>query len=204
MKKRDTVDLEGHSLDHLFDVAARLFADRGFDGVSVREISRASGFSMAAIYHHFHSKEGLFAEVSLHKYEDFADAALQKIAAHRKHYGKATSVALAFFDIMTEDEDLFRLLQRDLIVGHGGQPHFRSRPQYQQLSQHIDQLLGFNPDDPASEMTSFSLAAVINGYCELAMAARDGTHEAPDTVTSKYRHYLEQFVGDTFDAKLAR
>ncbi|MGQ0700992.1 MAG: TetR/AcrR family transcriptional regulator [Panacagrimonas sp.] len=200
-RKRGDGGDEVHALDHLFEVSARLFAERGFDGVSVREISRASGFSMAAIYHHFSSKEGLFAEVSLHKYEDFADAALQRIATHRTRYGKATSVALAFFDIMIEDEDLFRLLQRDLIVGRGGQPHFRSRPQYQQLSQFIDQLLGFTLDDPSSEMKSFSLSAVINGYCELAMAASEDAHEHAAVVTGKYRHYLEQFVTDTFDTK---
>lgn len=192
---------ESSSLDHLFEVAAQMFAERGFDGVSVREISRASGYSMAAIYHHFRTKEGLFAEVSLHEYEDFASDALARITDYRRRHSKAVSVALAFFDMMTGDKDLFRLLQRDLIIGDGGEQHFRSRPQYQQLIRFIDRLLGFDARDPRSEVRSLSLAALINGYCELAMADHGASGDDSELVLRRYRDALEQFVAEAFDAR---
>ena len=190
-------------LDRLFATAARMFAERGFDGVSVREISRESKVSLAAIYHHFRTKEGLFAEVCLHQYEDFADDALARIKAYRRQHGKAVSVALAFFDMMTSNADLFRLLQRDLIIGSSEERHFRSRPQYQQLISFIDRLLGFETKDPRSEMRSLSLAALINGYCELAMADRGARSTAgdADAVLQRYRSSLERFVAEAFDEK---
>lgn len=196
---KDDVTTETHDIDHLFEVAGKLFADRGFDGVSVREISRAANFSMAAIYHHFRSKERLFDEVCLHKYEDFAHNALDKITDYRRQHSKAASVALAFYDMMIGDEDLFHLLQRDLIAGQNGQPNFRSRPQYQQLIRFIDQLLGLKQNDPASEMKTYSLAALINGYCDFAMANRGEDPVEREAVTKKYRVYLEQFVCASFD-----
>lgn len=201
---KDTPEGDAPSaLDRLFEVAAQMFAERGFDGVSVREISRASGFSMAAIYHHFRTKEGLFAEVCLHEYEDFASDALARINDYRRRHGKAVSVALAFFDMMTSDEDLFRLLQRDLIISNNGEQHFRSRAQYQQLISFIDRLLGFEAKDPRSEMRSLSLAALINGYCELAMADRGarGAGGDADAVLQRYRSSLERFVAEAFDEK---
>ncbi len=44
---------------HLARVAARLFADRGFEATSVREIVEAAGVAKPTLYYHFQSKEGL-------------------------------------------------------------------------------------------------------------------------------------------------
>ena len=44
---------------HLARVAARLFADRGFEATSVRDIVEAAGVAKPTLYYHFQSKEGL-------------------------------------------------------------------------------------------------------------------------------------------------
>src|SRR4051812_34424604 len=46
----------------IFEVAERLFSERGFSGVSVREIVTAAEVNVAAIHYHFGSKESLFEE----------------------------------------------------------------------------------------------------------------------------------------------
>src|SRR5512146_1869041 len=45
------------------NAALRLFADRGADAVTVREIATQAGVSPALVLHHFGSKDGLRAEV---------------------------------------------------------------------------------------------------------------------------------------------
>lgn len=45
--------------DRLILVAMRLFAEKGYDGVTVRDISAAAEVSVGLINHHFESKEGL-------------------------------------------------------------------------------------------------------------------------------------------------
>ena len=45
------------------EAAAALFAARGFDGVSMRDIARRAGMLSGSLYYHFDSKEALFAEV---------------------------------------------------------------------------------------------------------------------------------------------
>jgi len=48
---------------HLLDVAEALFADRGYFGVSIREITEGAGTRLAAVNYHFGSKDDLFREV---------------------------------------------------------------------------------------------------------------------------------------------
>ncbi|MCF7676112.1 MAG: TetR/AcrR family transcriptional regulator, partial [Akkermansiaceae bacterium] len=47
----------------LVEAAERLFAERGFDVVSVRDITHAAGGNVAAINYHFGSRDGLVAVV---------------------------------------------------------------------------------------------------------------------------------------------
>ena len=49
--------------EQILDVAARLFAERGFHGVSVGDIGRAVGVSGPALYKHFDSKDAVLAEM---------------------------------------------------------------------------------------------------------------------------------------------
>lgn len=53
--------------ERLLDVAEELFAARGFNGVSVRDIVNAAGANLGAIPYHFGSKENLFKQVVLRR-----------------------------------------------------------------------------------------------------------------------------------------
>jgi len=47
----------------ILEAAGQLFADRSFDGVSVRELAKRAGVNAAAINYHFGGKEGLYHAV---------------------------------------------------------------------------------------------------------------------------------------------
>ncbi|MBV6475062.1 MAG: TetR/AcrR family transcriptional regulator [Rhodocyclaceae bacterium] len=51
----------GGGREHLLGVAVREFARRGFARTSIRDIARAAGIQPASVYHHFASKDDLFA-----------------------------------------------------------------------------------------------------------------------------------------------
>jgi TetR/AcrR family transcriptional regulator, cholesterol catabolism regulator len=53
--------------EKIIQEAARLFGERGYDAVSVREIVRAAGANLGAITYHFGGKEDLLAEVVARK-----------------------------------------------------------------------------------------------------------------------------------------
>jgi len=49
--------------ERLLDVAEHLFADRGFDGTSIRELATAAGCNIASVNYYFGSKQKLYEEV---------------------------------------------------------------------------------------------------------------------------------------------
>ncbi len=55
------------------EVACELFADKGFDGTSVRDIAKAADVNVAAINYHFENKMGLYAEVFKSNHQWMAD-----------------------------------------------------------------------------------------------------------------------------------
>jgi AcrR family transcriptional regulator len=65
---------------HIVDAATRLFTTVGYEGTSIEAVLVESSVSRGALYHHFASKEALFAAV-LDKAE--ADAAAAIVAASR-------------------------------------------------------------------------------------------------------------------------
>ncbi len=55
--------LPADTRDRVLDVAERLFAERGLDAVSIRDITGAAGVNLGAINYHFGTKEKLVAAV---------------------------------------------------------------------------------------------------------------------------------------------
>ena len=66
---RDKRDLTARA--SIRNAALRLFAERGHDAVTVREIATAAGVSPGLVVHHFASKDGLRAAVDAHAAEAF-------------------------------------------------------------------------------------------------------------------------------------
>lgn len=57
------LDLVTPRRQQILDIAAELFAARGFHGVSVAELGSACGISGPALYKHFESKDAMLAEM---------------------------------------------------------------------------------------------------------------------------------------------
>ncbi len=54
---------ESTSAVRILDAATDLFAQRGFDGVSTRQIAAATGLNIATVHHHVGSKRDLYLKV---------------------------------------------------------------------------------------------------------------------------------------------
>src|SRR5215469_2589082 len=85
---------EDHTRERILKTAEQLFAKRGFDGVSVRELASAAQVNVASIAYHFESKEGLLAEVYRRHCEPLIEERLRGLAAASRLAGKARLSAI--------------------------------------------------------------------------------------------------------------
>jgi len=73
-------------LSHATDV----FCNKGYEGASMRDLSRASGMSLAGLYHYFGSKERLLYLIQKHTFSTIVEKLKQRLdgvanPAHRIH-----------------------------------------------------------------------------------------------------------------------
>jgi len=104
------------------DEALRLFADRGPDGVTVRQIAAAAGVSPGLVLHHFGSKEGLRQAVDDHVLGLFDRMLGEMTGEHAADlYDLAASgpVAEAIVKHLPADSPVPGYLRR-LLLGDGG------------------------------------------------------------------------------------
>lgn len=73
--------------DRLLDIAERLFAERGLDAVSVRDIIGAAGANLGAINYHFGTKEKLIVAVLERRMAPLGQRCLQGLAAAEQAAG---------------------------------------------------------------------------------------------------------------------
>lgn len=101
--------------EQLIAVGRTLFADKGFEAVTVEEIAATAGVSKPVVYEHFGGKEGLYAVVvdrEMNHLLSMISGALQ--GTHPRVL--LEQAGLALFDYIETQPDGFRILVRDSPV----------------------------------------------------------------------------------------
>jgi len=78
MKKRTRQDRPTRQAQ-IFEAAARLFCEKGFDKASMGDISAALGLTKAGLYHHIRSKEELLYEIMSYGMDLFEQKVLNRV-----------------------------------------------------------------------------------------------------------------------------
>lgn len=102
--------------EQLLDVGRSLFADKGFDAVSVEEIAAKAGVSKPVVYEHFGGKEGLYAVVVDREMRRLLDMITAALSAGGHPQQLLEHAGLALFDYIDEYSEGFRILVRDSPV----------------------------------------------------------------------------------------
>lgn len=98
-----------HKRDLILQAARKVFEQEGLEGASLRLIARQAGYTPAALYFHFESKEAIYAELLALSLESLK-AELATAASAKAPGKRLKSAAMAFFRFYAENP-------RDLDLG---------------------------------------------------------------------------------------
>jgi AcrR family transcriptional regulator len=98
-QKRDSrkESVSGHKRDLILDAAREVFAAEGLEGASLRAIATRAGYTPAALYFHFESKEAIYAEVLRGSLASLGQTVDNAVAKTRDPKQKLQAAAMAFF-----------------------------------------------------------------------------------------------------------
>lgn len=117
---RRSESVAGETRQRLVVTARALFAERGFEAVSLRTIAERSGLAHGLLRHHFGSKEELWLAVVLQIDAEFVDVlasleGVDRLGADARSLGRAFVTALT--EVHARNPDAVRLVLHESFTG---------------------------------------------------------------------------------------
>jgi AcrR family transcriptional regulator len=101
--------------ERILDAAERMFAQRGFDAATTREIAALSETNVATAYTYFASKEALYAAVLQRAIEPLIGL-MDHFARERDKPGAAASTIHDVLSRLAQHEETTRLVYREIVA----------------------------------------------------------------------------------------
>lgn len=153
----DTTDQRIPTRDALLRAAAELFAEKGAEAVSTREIASKAHVNNGLIHRHFRTKEALLREV------------LESLSAEISSVdqdGEESAILLRFFHAVRERETYWKLLARTML---DGQPIDHVQRTFPTMGRAVEliaklQAQGKGPTDADPRSVAALIAAMAFGW----------------------------------------
>jgi AcrR family transcriptional regulator len=101
--------------DRILDTALQLFIDKGFDATSLQEVADRLGFTKAAIYYHFRSKEDILMALHMRMHQ-FGAESLEQLGQGPVTLEAWESALSSLLDDMVAQRPLFLMHERNQAV----------------------------------------------------------------------------------------
>ena len=148
--------------------AIPLFASYGYAGVSMRDISKVTGISGAALYHHYPNKQSLYVAAMGHAFKDKAAGIESALDSKCSALERLERFVISFTELMAGDPDFRALLQRELLDGDEKRLRLLASEVFEKPFQEMTYLAKELAPDCDAHMMAISMAGLILFHFESA------------------------------------
>jgi TetR/AcrR family transcriptional regulator, regulator of cefoperazone and chloramphenicol sensitivity len=184
----------------LVEAAARLFAEYGFNNVTVRDICKEAGANVAAVNYYFHDKWGLYREIVQRIIDE---AKRMNNLAHQTPAGTPTEERLRHYvrvflsHMLAEGKESWqgKLMAREMVDPSPGLDLFIQeviRPNSARVGALVSELTGLPAGDPRVGMCVGSIQTQMVGYANpIAKRMVPNLRFTPELIDALARHVAE-------------
>lgn len=97
----------------ILEIAAQLFAKRGYRGTSMRDIGERAGVYGGSLYYHIKSKDALFVELHNAALDAAAERISQAVASEKNVWSKLEAACATLLDIQLDPDSLTLPMMND-------------------------------------------------------------------------------------------
>jgi AcrR family transcriptional regulator len=165
--------------ERLLDTAAELFAQRGYAGVSMRDIAGAVGITQAAIYHHFTNKDALYIGAITYLFEKLTLGISDQMAAIIDPRERLQLVTGRLLEILDEDPRFRRIYLRELLEGDEDKLAVLAENTFAAFYEPLYMLMGELAPGRDPQLLIFSLSGMVFHHLEARKLAPHLPHAIP-------------------------
>ena len=103
--------------ERILDAAEAVFAERGFDGATLRDVARRVGLRNPSLYNHFENKESLYAAVLERDIGPVLELLVRFVEQGDSASAAADEVIRGAMQVLTERPAVARLVQHETLAG---------------------------------------------------------------------------------------
>lgn len=159
-----TLEPDLSTRDRIANEAAALFAERGFSGVSMRDIADAAGIKAASLYNHFADKEELYFGALESGFAERISGIEASLGTQGCPETRLRATVLALARVSAEDTVSRKLLHRELLDGDGDRLERLTRSLFKAPYDRMTRLFGELAPDGDGATTTAYINALITGY----------------------------------------
>jgi len=152
--------------ERILGTAGELFADRGYNGVSIADIAAASGISTGLVYYHFKDKENLYESVVREGLHLLEETAVRTLGVEGHPTDRLQSFIHSYMTLLEGHPALMRLLIRsvtDVSSPAPGQVLTRSAVTIDRLQSVIEEGVASGEFRPVeTHLAATALFALVN------------------------------------------
>lgn len=100
--------------EHILQTAERLFAEKGFDAVSIRELAKEAEVNIAMISYYFGSKEKMYEEYFLYRLSKTRNAIIQIKSKNAAPIDKLKDIIELYVERLTANPDFLKIMTKEL------------------------------------------------------------------------------------------
>lgn len=152
-------------LARVLEHAARIFCDKGYEGASMRDLSRASGMSLAGLYHYFESKEELLYLIQKHAFQTIIEKVREKLKQSSDPEERLRLFIENHLEYFLANKEAMKVLTHEdetLKNGRGSQVRAIKREYYRICFDLLEDLRTSHELEFSSRLAVLSLFGMIN------------------------------------------